>query len=155
MLRRELEARGGSGNIPPHGNQNANLSQPPPPAIGLGPSNLFGTIMSQGSGQGGPGLAPPPTDSQQQQQPPPHQIPPPNIPQIPQQTPQGPTQQQQPGQHYNQQGGFGAVKGNGSHQQGMCNRASYLVYRPVTDIISYSLKVIHNPPLHRHHLARA
>lgn len=117
MLRRELEARGGSGNIPPHGNQNANLSQPPPPAIGLGPSNLFGTIMSQGSGQGGPGLAPPPPDSQQQQ-PPPHQIPPPNIPQIPQQTPQGPPQQQQGSQHYNQQGGFGVVNGKGPHQQG-------------------------------------
>jgi len=120
MLRRELEARGGNGNILPHGNQNASLSQPPPPAIGLGPSNLFGTIMSQGSGQGGPGLAPPPTDSQQQ--PPPHQIPPPNIPQIPQQTPQGPPQQQQGSQHYNQQVGFGAVNGKGSHQQGMSRK---------------------------------
>lgn len=124
MLRRELEARGGSGNIPPHGSQNANPNQPPPPAIGLGPSNLFGTIMSHGSGQGGPGLAPPPTDTQQQQQAPPHQIPPPNIPQIPQQTPQGPSQQQQQqGQHYNQQSGFGSVNGQGSHQKGTSPRS--------------------------------
>ncbi|MCJ1227740.1 general transcription repressor [Toensbergia leucococca] len=75
-LRHELENRGGPpshlgvSGLPPH----AGPSQPPPPAIGHGPSNLFGGIMANPPGQGGPGLIPPSQD-QQQQGPPPHQMP--------------------------------------------------------------------------------
>ncbi|KXL45914.1 hypothetical protein M433DRAFT_145235 [Acidomyces richmondensis BFW] len=54
-LRHELEQRGGPSQGP-HG-----PVQPPPPAIGHGPANLFQGIMA-GGGQGGPGLAPPPQD---------------------------------------------------------------------------------------------
>ncbi|KAK3713902.1 general transcription repressor [Vermiconidia calcicola] len=57
-LHRELEQRGGA----PQG-QHAGPSQPPPPAIGHGPANLFQGIMA-GGGQGGPGLAPPPQEQQ-------------------------------------------------------------------------------------------
>lgn len=91
-LHRELEARGG----PPLSahlsgpSQHSGPSQPPPPSIGHGPSNLFGGIMANPGGQGGPGLA---TPQEQPQQPPPaHQMPqPPPGPQS-----QGPSQLQQP-----------------------------------------------------------
>ncbi|KAL8755844.1 MAG: hypothetical protein Q9199_003356 [Rusavskia elegans] len=75
-LRHELEARGGPpshvniSGLPPH----AGISQPQPPAIGHGPSNLFGGIMANPPGQGAPGLVPPTQDQQQQQVPPPHQM---------------------------------------------------------------------------------
>ncbi|PVI07608.1 WD40 repeat-like protein [Periconia macrospinosa] len=59
-LQRELEARGG----PSQNSQHHGPSQPPPPSIGHGPSNLFGGIMA-GNNQGGPGLAPPPQEPQQ------------------------------------------------------------------------------------------
>jgi len=91
-LQRELEARGGpplSAHLsgPP---QHPGPSQPPPPSIGHGPSNLFGGIMANPGGQGGPGLATP--QEQHQQPPPPHQMPqPPPGPQS-----QGPSQLQQP-----------------------------------------------------------
>ncbi|CAK1366117.1 unnamed protein product [Cercospora beticola] len=58
-LKHELEQRGG----PSQGPHSA-PSQPPPPAIGHGPANLFQGIMA--GGQSGPGLAPPPTDAQGQ-----------------------------------------------------------------------------------------
>lgn len=51
------------------------MAQPAPPAIGHGPSNLFGGIMANPPGQGNPGLVPPSQDQQQQQGPPPHQMP--------------------------------------------------------------------------------
>ena len=76
-LRHEIEARGGPpshvgvSGLPPHGG----VSQPAPPAIGHGPSNLFGGIMANPPGQGNPGLVPPSQDQQQQQGPPPHQMP--------------------------------------------------------------------------------
>ena len=81
-LRHEIEARGGPpshvgvSGLPPHGG----VSQPAPPAIGHGPSNLFGGIMANPPGQGNPGLVPPsqdqqPQQQQQQQGPPPHQMP--------------------------------------------------------------------------------
>ena len=80
-LRHEIEARGGPpshvvgvGGLQPHGA----VSQPAPPAIGHGPSNLFGGIMANPPGQGNPGLVPPSQDQQPQQQqqgPPPHQMP--------------------------------------------------------------------------------
>jgi len=77
-LRHEIEARGGPpshvgvSGLPPHGG----ISQPAPPAIGHGPSNLFGGIMANPPGQGNPGLVPPSQDQQQQQQgPPQHQMP--------------------------------------------------------------------------------
>ena len=72
-LRHELEARGGPsahmGGLPPH----AGPSHPQPPNIGNGQGTLFGGIMANPPGQGGPGLAPPSQD-QQQQGPPPHQM---------------------------------------------------------------------------------
>ncbi|KAI9790347.1 MAG: general transcription repressor [Peltula sp. TS41687] len=100
-LHRELEARGGPAppthvGAPPH---NAGPSQPPPPSIGHGPSNLFGGIMAGQGGQGGPGLAPPQDQTQPQQPPPPHQMPqpPPTVPQPgPLQAPQPPYQSYQP-----------------------------------------------------------
>ncbi|KAF2484571.1 transcriptional repressor TUP1 [Neohortaea acidophila] len=52
-LHRELEQRSGPPQV-----QHGGPSQPPPPAIGHGPANLFQGIMA-GGGQGGPGLAPP------------------------------------------------------------------------------------------------
>ncbi|MBE7180627.1 MAG: hypothetical protein INR71_05350 [Terriglobus roseus] len=67
-LRQELERAGG--HVPPShigGPPNAGPSQPPPPALGHGPSNLFGGIMTGATAQGGPGLAPPPQDAVQQQ----------------------------------------------------------------------------------------
>ncbi|KAF6223446.1 hypothetical protein HO133_000289 [Letharia lupina] len=76
-LRHEIEARGGPpshvgvSGLPPHGG----VAQPAPPAIGHGPSNLFGGIMANPPGQGNPGLVPPSQDQQQQQGPPPHQMP--------------------------------------------------------------------------------
>lgn len=66
-LQRELEARGG----PSQNSQHHGPSQPPPPSIGHGPSNLFGGIMA-GNNQGGPGLAPPPQEPQQPGGLPPH-----------------------------------------------------------------------------------
>lgn len=69
-LRHEIEARGGPPShvgisaLPPHGG----VSQPAPPAIGHGPSNLFGGIMANPPGQGNPGLVPPSQDQQQPQQ---------------------------------------------------------------------------------------
>ncbi|KAI9808521.1 MAG: transcriptional regulatory protein rco1 [Sarcosagium campestre] len=89
-LHRELDARGGAAlpqvGGPPH---NAATSQPQPPSIGHGPSNLFGGIMTNHGGQGGPGLVPPPQD--QQQPPPPHHMPQPPPPvQQPPQTQQPP-----------------------------------------------------------------
>lgn len=67
-LRRELESRGGPGQSQQHG-----PSHPPPPAIGHGPSNLFGGIMAGSAAGGGPGLAPPSQqDPQQPQGLPPH-----------------------------------------------------------------------------------
>lgn len=59
-LRHELEQRGGPSQGP-----HAAPSQPPPPAIGHGPANLFQGIMAGGAG--GPGLAPPPPQDQQAQ----------------------------------------------------------------------------------------
>lgn len=72
VLRHELESRGVQtvpshvGGPPPH----AGPSQAPPPALGHGPSNLFGGIMANQGGSG-PGLAPPPP---QDQQPPQHAL---------------------------------------------------------------------------------
>ena len=76
-LHHELEARGGPpshvgiSGLPTHGG----VSQPQPPAIGHGPSNLFGGIMANPPGQGNPGLVPPSQEQQQPQVPPPHQMP--------------------------------------------------------------------------------
>ena len=98
-LRQELDnAR--AGGMPSHmGNQPqyGSASQPQPPALGHGPSNLFSGIMAN-SGQGGPGLAPPPS---QDQQPPPQQQHPlqPPIP-GPQQAGPPPAQPQGPFQGY-------------------------------------------------------
>ncbi|EZF24883.1 hypothetical protein H112_02674 [Trichophyton rubrum D6] len=67
-LRMELESRGihvppsHVGGPPPHGGP----SQAPPPALGHGPSNLFGGIMAN-QGGGAPALAPPPPPQDQQQ----------------------------------------------------------------------------------------
>lgn len=77
-LQRELEARGG----PSQNSQHHGPSQPQPPSIGHGPSNLFGGIMAGSASQGGPGLAPPPQEPQQPQGLPPHmgpQGPPPGL----------------------------------------------------------------------------
>lgn len=60
-LRHELEQRGGPAGSGPSG-----PSQPPPPAIGHGPANLFQGIMAGSAAQGGPGLAPPPQEQQGQ-----------------------------------------------------------------------------------------
>ncbi|KAL2050771.1 hypothetical protein ABVK25_009009 [Lepraria finkii] len=105
-LRHEIEARGGPpshvgvSGLPPH----TGLNQPAPPAIGHGPSNLFGGIMANPPGQGQPGLVPPSQEQQQQQGPPPHQMPQPqqslqqgpyqgNYPQPPQVNGYGPQAQ--------------------------------------------------------------
>ena len=72
ILRHELESRGVQ-TIPTHIGapaQHAGPSQAPPPALGHGPSNLFGGIMANQGGSG-PGLAPPPP---QDQQPPQHTL---------------------------------------------------------------------------------
>ena len=65
MLRHELESRGVQ-TVSSHiaGPAQHGPSQAPPPALGHGPSNLFGGIMAN---QGGntPGLAPPPPLHQQ------------------------------------------------------------------------------------------
>lgn len=66
ILRHELESRGVQ-TIPTHigaPTQHAGPSQAPPPALGHGPSNLFGGIMANQGGSG-PGLAPPPPQDQQ------------------------------------------------------------------------------------------
>ncbi|KAH9873004.1 hypothetical protein J1614_005400 [Plenodomus biglobosus] len=68
QLEREVEARGG----PSQNSQHHGPSQPQPPQIGHGPSNLFGGIMAGSAAQGGPGLAPPPQEPQQPQGMPPH-----------------------------------------------------------------------------------
>ncbi|KAL2816381.1 WD40-repeat-containing domain protein [Aspergillus cavernicola] len=90
MLRHELESRGvqtvASHVVGPA--QHAGPSQAPPPALGHGPSNLFGGIMANQGGSG-PGLAPPPP---QDQQPPQHSlqqpasVAQPGVPQQPQST---------------------------------------------------------------------
>ncbi|KAF3053387.1 proteinral transcription repressor [Didymella keratinophila] len=67
QLERELEQRGG----PSQSSHHHGPSQPQPPQIGHGPSNLFGGIMAGSANQGGPGLAPPPQDGN-----PPHGMPP-------------------------------------------------------------------------------
>ena len=67
QLERELEQRGG----PSQSSHHHGPSQPQPPQIGHGPSNLFGGIMAGSANQGGPGLAPPPQDAN-----PPHGMPP-------------------------------------------------------------------------------
>lgn len=102
-LTRELEARGGA-HAPQHGSQNAGPSQPPPPAIGHGPRDLFGTIMA-GGGPNGPPLAPPQQQDPQQQQ---HhsQIPPPPPAAIPQGPSNQPPQQPQAQQAYQPPTGF-------------------------------------------------
>ncbi|KAI9661627.1 MAG: general transcription repressor [Bathelium mastoideum] len=62
-LRHELEARGGLSASHMGGpSHHVAPSQPQPPSIGHGPSNLFGGIMAGGAQGGGPGLAPPPQD---------------------------------------------------------------------------------------------
>ena len=86
-LRHELESRGGPpshvgfSGLPPHGG----VSQSQPPAIGHGPSNLFGGIMANPPGQGNPGLVPLSQDQQQPQGPPQNQMPqpPPGLHQPP------------------------------------------------------------------------
>ncbi|KMU78558.1 transcriptional repressor rco-1 [Coccidioides immitis RMSCC 3703] len=96
-LRMELESRGihlppsHVGGPPTHGG----LSQAPPPALGHGPSNLFGGIIAN-QGGGPPALAPPPP--QDQQQPPQHSLQPPAS------GAQGPPQPQQ--------GAFGGYQPN-------------------------------------------
>ena len=91
-LRHELEARGGP---PSHlgGLSHSGPSHPQPPNIGNGQGTLFGGIMANPPGQGGPALAPPSQDPQQQQGPPQHQMP---------QPPPGPPQPQQPFGAYQQ-----------------------------------------------------
>lgn len=91
MLRHQIAEGGGGPPIQSHLGgppQHSGPAQAPPPALGHGPSNLFGGIMANQGGQGGPGLAPPPQD---QQQPPQHplQQPAPAAPQGPPQTQQG------------------------------------------------------------------
>ncbi|KAI9836692.1 MAG: hypothetical protein M1819_001328 [Sarea resinae] len=105
-LHRELEARGGPSQQSHIGGppQHTGPSQPPPPSIGHGPSNLFGGIMTGQGGQGGPGLAPPPQE--QPPPPPPHQMPQP----PPLQQPGPPPSQQGPFQGY--QGGPGVNDSN-------------------------------------------
>ncbi|KAL4789909.1 WD40 repeat-like protein [Aspergillus venezuelensis] len=73
MLRHELETRGGGQPVVSRvagPAQHGGPSQAPPPALGHGPSNLFGGIMANQGGSG-PGLAPPPP---QDQQPPQHSL---------------------------------------------------------------------------------
>ncbi|KAG9243804.1 WD40-repeat-containing domain protein [Calycina marina] len=108
-LRHELESRGGpnprTAGPGMSGSQHAGpgSSQQPPPAIGHGPSNLFGGIMAGQGGQGAPALAPPPLQADQQG--PPHQqMPQPGPPQPPPQAPPfqsggypGPSQNGYPG----------------------------------------------------------
>ena len=98
-LRHELEQRGG----PSQGPHNAQ-SQPPPPAIGHGPANLFQGIMA--GGQGGPGLAPPPQDQQGQPGMPGHMQGPPGL-----NPPPGPPQHSAFG--YGQPQGPGGINGYG------------------------------------------
>ncbi|PQE13908.1 transcriptional repressor rco-1 protein [Rutstroemia sp. NJR-2017a BBW] len=90
-LHRELEARGGASRPPAMGGppQHAGPSQAPP-AIGHGPSNLFGGIMAGQASQGGPGLAPPPQQPDAQGPLPPHAMP------QPQPSIQGPPSQPGP-----------------------------------------------------------
>lgn len=66
MLRHELESRGVQ-TVSSHiagPAQHAGPTQAPPPALGHGPSNLFGGIMANQGGNA-PGLAPPPPLNQQ------------------------------------------------------------------------------------------
>ncbi|KAI9797738.1 MAG: general transcription repressor [Candelina submexicana] len=106
-LHREIEARGGASQ-PSHlgAQQHGGPSQPPPPSIGHGPSNLFGGIMAGQGGQGAPGLAPPPQEQSQPHAS--HQMPQP-PPGLQQQ--QGPPQAQQPFSGYPAPG---ALNGYGS-----------------------------------------
>ena len=65
-LHRELDAKGGTAGAN-HG-PSSQHPQPPPPSIGLGPSNLFGGIMAGGANSsGGPALAPPHQEQAQSQ----------------------------------------------------------------------------------------
>ncbi|KAK0100109.1 general transcription repressor, variant 2 [Cadophora gregata f. sp. sojae] len=106
-LHRELEARGGNPRALGGPPQNSAPSQAPP-AIGHGPSNLFGGIMAGQGGQGAPGLAPP--QQTEQHGPPQHQMPqpPPGPPSI-----QGPPP---PPQQAPFQGGYPGVGPNGYSQ---------------------------------------
>lgn len=79
-LRRELDNRG------PSQSSHNGPAQPPPPAIGHGPANLFQGIMAGAAAQGGPGLAPPPQEQ-------------PQGPGMPGHMPQGPQGPQGPPQH--------------------------------------------------------
>lgn len=66
VLRHELESRGVQ-TVSSHiagPAQHAAPAQAPPPALGHGPSNLFGGIMTNQGGSA-PGLAPPPPQDQQ------------------------------------------------------------------------------------------
>ncbi|PBP22775.1 WD40 repeat-like protein [Diplocarpon rosae] len=107
-LHRELESRGGNPRALGGPPQNSASSQAPPPAIGHGPSNLFGGIMAGQGGQGAPGLAPP--QQAEQHGPPQHQMPqpPPGPPSL-----QGPPP---PPQQAPFQGGYPGVGPNGYSQ---------------------------------------
>lgn len=103
MLRSELENRG----LPIAGHaQHTGPSQAPPPALGHGPSNLFGGIIANPGGSG-PGLAPPP---HQDQQPPQHTL-------------QQPAPAAQPGAPQPPQSSFGGYQ-PGAAVNGMC----YMVF---------------------------
>ena len=112
MLRHELESRGVQ-TIPSHigGPAAAHTapSQAPPPALGHGPSNLFGGIMTNPPGSG-PGLAPPPP---QDQQPPQHAL-------------QQPASAAQPGAPQPPQSSFGGYQA-GAAVNGMSLKAKGLL----------------------------
>ncbi|KAJ5825501.1 general transcription repressor [Penicillium riverlandense] len=96
LLRHELESRGVQ-PIPSHmgaSAQHTGPAQAPPPALGHGPSNLFGGIMANQGGSG-PGLAPP--HSQDQQRPPQHTL-------------QQPAPAAQPGAPQHSQSSFGGYQ---------------------------------------------
>jgi len=114
-LRHELEARGGP---PSHlgGLTHTGPPHPQPPNIGNGQGTLFGGIMANPAGPGGPALAPPSQD-QQQQGPPQHQMP-----------------QPQPGPQQAQQafGGYPPPLANGG-------KLILLFLQPVLKILSSSI----------------
>lgn len=116
-LRMELESRGihvppsHVGGPPPHGGP----SQAPPPALGHGPSNLFGGIMAN-QGGGAPALAPPPPP-QDQQQGAQHSLQNPPNAQGPPQPPQGAFGGYQQGS---------AVNGSGMSPEMPCRTQTYM-----------------------------
>lgn len=116
-LRMELESRGihvppsHVGGPPPHGGP----SQAPPPALGHGPSNLFGGIMAN-QGGGAPALAPPPPP-QDQQQGAQHSLQNPPNAQGPPQPPQGAFAGYQQGS---------AVNGSGMSPELSCRTQTYM-----------------------------